>query len=102
MKQWWDRYPVAVAADGTLMIYPDQQTRDRRLAEHAKDPTRNDYLTSYVHLDEQVVTLSVTGETLTTPWLHEFVVVAESRWSARLLYFDEPVPADDILAATGD
>lgn len=98
MREWWSVHPIAVAPDGTLLIFPDDETRTRRRADHAAEPTRNDYLTSQVHLDPTVVTLSVTGERLPTRWLVEFVEHAERRWAAELRYCGERASGSDIMA----
>jgi hypothetical protein len=102
MRSWWDRFPTATAPDGTLMVFPSEEVRDIRLERRRAEPAANDYLTSQVSFQEERVQLSVTGDDVTTPWFHDFAVESERRWHGALRYFDEPVPAEDILAAAED
>jgi hypothetical protein len=102
MRSWWNRFPTATAADGALMVFPSEEIRDIRLARLSAEPGVNDYLTSQVSFQEERVELSVTGDSVTTPWFHDFAVETERRWHGALRYFDEPVPAEDILAAAED
>jgi hypothetical protein len=102
MRSWWDQFSTATAADGTLMVFPSEEIRDIRLARRSAEAGASDYLTSQVTLHEERVELSVAGDSVTTPWFHDFAVETERRWGGALRYFDEPVPAEDILAAAED
>ncbi len=102
MRAWWERFPTATTPDGTLLVFPDEEIRAIRLARREADPTGNDYLTSQVSFGDSEVQLSVVGDRVTTRWFYDFAVDSEHRWHCVLQYFDQPVPAADILAATED
>lgn len=102
LRAWWDRYPTAVAPDGSLLVFPDENVRAIRLERRRREPTRNDYLTPHVHVGEDRVLLSVVGDPVTDGWFYEFALWCQRHWQCELQYFGEPVPATDILAASGD
>jgi hypothetical protein len=100
MRRWWDPFPTADAPDGSLLVFPDQEVRATRLERLRRDPAKNDYLTPYVHFDRDRVLLSVVGDEVTDRRFHDFAVWCQQRWPCELQYLGEPVPADDILAAS--
>jgi hypothetical protein len=97
MREWWDRFVVTDAGGGTLLVFPDEEIRDIRLARRRAHPERNDNMTAYVSFASHRVEISVTGDGDTSEWLRDFVIDAENRWSARLQYFGRPASPDDLV-----
>ena len=100
MRAWWDRFPTAAAPDGSLLVFPSEEVRDVRLERLRRAPDKNDYLTPHVNLDPKDVQLSVVGDEVTDRWFYDFATWCQERFECELEYFGEPVPADDILAAS--
>ncbi len=100
MRAWWDRFPTAELPDGSLLVFPDEETRSVRLEHRRQRPGANDYLNPSVHFDRRRVQLSVVGDRVTDRWFHDFALWCEERWPCELQFFGEPVPNTDILAAS--
>jgi hypothetical protein len=98
MRAWWEKYPTAAAADGTLLLFADERTRALDLERLRRRPDRNDYLVPYVSFGPEYVQLSTVGDRVTETWLHDFAEWVQDHWPAELQYFGRPAPASDILS----